>query len=62
LVVVVVVVVVVVIVVVVKSKVIPVIIEATGTISKSLRQYLSNIQEEHEIKEPQKQPYRALRT
>jgi hypothetical protein len=37
----------------VKSKVIPVIIGATETISKSLRQYLSNIQEEHEIKELQ---------
>jgi hypothetical protein len=34
----------------VKAKVRPVIIGATGTISKSLRQYLSNIPEEHEIK------------
>ena len=39
----------------VKAKVIPVIIiGATGTISKSLRQYLSNIPGKHEIKELQK--------
>jgi hypothetical protein len=38
----------------VKAKVIPVITGATGTISKSLRQYLSNIPEKHEIKELQK--------
>ena len=35
------------------TKVIPVIIGATGTISKSLRQYLSNIPGKHEIKELQ---------
>jgi hypothetical protein len=34
--------------------VIPVITEANGTISKSLRNYLSNIQRKHEIKEIQK--------
>jgi len=34
----------------VKAKVIPVTIEATGTISKSLRQYLSNIPDKHKIK------------
>jgi hypothetical protein len=34
--------------------VIPVIIGATGTISKSLRQYLSNIRGKQEIKELQK--------
>ena len=34
-----------------KTKVIPVIIGATGTISKSFRQYLSNIQGKHEIEE-----------
>ena len=34
----------------VKAKVIPVIIGATGTISKSLRQYLSNRPGKHEIK------------
>ena len=33
----------------VKTKMIPVIIGATGTISKSLGQYLSNIPGEHEI-------------
>ena len=38
----------------VKAKVIPVIIGATGTISKSLIQYLSNIPGKHEIKELQK--------
>ena len=35
----------------VKAKVIPVITGATGTIAKSLRQYLSNIPGKHEIKE-----------
>jgi len=38
----------------VKAKVIPVIIGATGTITKSLRQYLSNIPGKHEIKKVQK--------
>ena len=38
----------------VKAKVIPVITGATGIMSKSLRQYLSNIPEKHEIKELQK--------
>jgi hypothetical protein len=37
-----------------KAKLIPVIIGATGTISKSLRQYLNNIPGKHEIKELQK--------
>jgi hypothetical protein len=37
----------------VKAKVIPVIIGATGTVSESLRQYLSNIPGKHEIKELQ---------
>jgi len=35
----------------VKTKVIPVIRGATGTISKSLRQYLRNIPGKHEIME-----------
>ena len=35
----------------VKAKAIPVIKEVTGTISKTLRQYLSNIPGKHEIKE-----------
>ena len=38
----------------VKAKVIPVIIGATGTISKSIRQYLKNKPRKHEIKELQK--------
>jgi hypothetical protein len=37
----------------VKTKVIPVLVEVTETISKSLRQYLSNIPGKHEIKELQ---------
>ena len=35
----------------VKTKVIPVIIGATGTISKSFRKYVSNIPGKHEVKE-----------
>jgi hypothetical protein len=38
----------------VKTKVIPVIIGATGTISKSLRKYVGNIPGNHEVKELQK--------
>ena len=38
----------------VKTKVIPVIIGATGTVSKSFRKYLSNIPGKHEVKELQK--------
>jgi len=38
----------------VKTKVIPVIIGATGTISKSFRKHTSNIPGNHEIKELQK--------
>jgi hypothetical protein len=38
----------------VKTKVIPVIIGATGTISKSLRKYVSNIPGNGEVKELQK--------
>ena len=38
----------------VKTKVIPVIICATGTISKSFRKYVSNIPGNHEVKELQK--------
>jgi len=37
----------------IKTRVIPVITEKNGTISKSLRQYLSNIPEKHEIQELQ---------
>ena len=38
----------------VKTKVIPVIIWTTGTISKSFRKYVSNIPGKHEVKELQK--------
>ena len=38
----------------VKTKVIPVIIGATGTISKEFRKYVSNIPGNHEVKEQQK--------
>ena len=38
----------------VKAKVVPVIIGAIGAVSESLRQYLSNIPVEREIKELQK--------
>jgi len=38
----------------VKTKVIPLIIGATGTISKSFRKYMSNIPGKHEVKELQK--------
>ena len=38
----------------VKIRVIPVIIGATGTISKSFRKYVSNIPGNHEVKELQK--------
>ena len=38
----------------VKTKVIPVIIGANGTISKSCRKYVSNIPGNHEVKELQK--------
>jgi hypothetical protein len=37
-----------------KTKVIPVIIGATGTVSKSFRKYLSDIPGKHEVKELQK--------
>jgi len=38
----------------IKTKVIPVIIGATGTISKSFRKYVINIPGKHEVKELQK--------
>jgi hypothetical protein len=40
-----------------ESKIIPEIVGATGTISKSFRIYLSNIPAMHEIKKLQKQLY-----
>ena len=38
----------------VKTKVIPIIIGTTGTISKSFRKYVSNMPGKHEVKELQK--------
>ena len=38
----------------VKTEVIPIIMGATGTISKSFRKYVSNIPGKHEVKELQK--------
>ena len=46
----------------VKTKLIPVIIEATGTISKTFRKYVSNIPGNHEVKEIQKIAIKALHT
>ena len=38
----------------IKTKVIPIIIRATGTISKTFRKYMSNVPGNHEVKELQK--------
>jgi hypothetical protein len=38
----------------VKARVIPVVIGATGTISKSFRKYVSNIAGKHDVRELQK--------
>jgi hypothetical protein len=46
----------------VKTSVIPVVIEATGTISKSFKKYMSNIPGNHEVKELQKTAILALHT
>jgi hypothetical protein len=46
----------------VKTKVTPVIIGATGTISKSFRKYLSSIPGKHDIKKLQKKLYWAQHT
>jgi hypothetical protein len=47
----------------VKSKVVPVIIGATGTLSKSLLKYLSNIPGKHENRKYiNEQPYWSLHT
>ena len=45
----------------VKTKVIPVIISATGTMSKSFRKCVSNIPRNHEVKELQKTAILTLR-
>ena len=46
----------------VKTKVITVIIGATGTVSESFRKYVSNIPGKHEVRNYRKQPYWALHT
>ena len=46
----------------IKTKVIPVIIGSTGTISKSFRKYVSNITGKHEVRTYRKQPHWALHT
>jgi len=46
----------------VKTKVIPVIIGVTGTISKSIRKYMSNIPGNMKLRNSTKQPYWALHT
>jgi len=47
----------------VKTKVIPVITGATGTVSKSFRKYVSNIPGKHEVtRNSRKQPYWAFHT
>jgi hypothetical protein len=46
----------------VKARVIPVVIGATGTISKSFRKYVSNIPGNHDVKELQKTAYWAPHT
>jgi hypothetical protein len=46
----------------VKTRVIPVTIGATGTISRSFRKYVSTIPGNHEVKKLQEQPYWALHT
>jgi hypothetical protein len=45
----------------VKAKVIPVILGATGTISKSFRKYVSNIPGNHDVRNYRKQPYWVLK-
>ena len=46
----------------VKTKVTPVIIGVTGTISKSFRKYVSNIPRNMKSRNYRKQPYWALHT
>jgi len=46
----------------VKTKVIPVIIGATGTVSKSFRKYVSNIPGNTKSRNYRKQPHWALHT
>jgi len=46
----------------VKTKMIPVMIRATGTISKAFRKYVSNITENMKSRNSRKQPYWAVHT
>ena len=46
----------------VKTKVMPVIIGATGPISESFRKYVSNIPAKMKLRNSRKQPYWALHT
>jgi len=46
----------------VKTRVIPVVIGTTRTISKSFRKHVSNIPGHHDVKQLQKKPYWALHT
>jgi len=46
----------------VKTKVIPVITGATGTVSKSFRKYVSYTPGKHKSRNSRKQPYWALHT
>jgi len=41
----------------IKTQVIPIIIGATGTISKSFRKYVSNIPGNYKLRKYRKQPY-----
>jgi Sec-independent protein translocase protein TatA len=50
------------IIIIIKTRVIPVIIGATGTISKSFRKYVSNIPGNMKLGNYRKQPYWALHT
>ena len=45
-----------------KTKVVPVIIGATGTISKSFTKYVGNVPRKHENKNYRKQPFWTLHT
>jgi hypothetical protein len=46
----------------IKARVIPVIIGATGTISKSFRKYINNVKKTMKWRNNRKQPYWALHT
>jgi hypothetical protein len=46
----------------VKTKVIPAVMGATGTITNSFTKYLSNIQESGKLRNCRKQPYLTMHT